>query len=425
VVAISSLAPVSSAGASTSVGFKATFSPGALGDGATATGEFTFNGSDYFGRPEPLRGLVLHLPVGTGGSASGFGTCEVSTLELTGPTGCAPGSSAGPEGGIVSEVAFGSEIVPETAKVLAFFGAGETINFYAQGSSPVSLEFVMTASYRPDAAPYGRVLSINVPALETVPGGAHAIITSLTLTLGSSRRERSTEANSVTIPAECRAGGLDWLTSASFEDTSSTQATYRSPCPTGRALSPLLGQREAIGVVSGEVAVRAKGSTSLVPLTTRGTIPDGSEVDATDGRAVIAAATTVSGQSQSAEVYGGRSLINQDPALGQTDLTLSLPLAGCRRAAGSSSAASLARRRLGPRSRHLWVSEGGGDWGTSGRYVSTSVEGTSWLTEDQCIRSRVKVASGRVRVHDLIRNRSQTLSSGEVYTTGRRFKRRH
>jgi hypothetical protein len=416
----------SSAAGSESVALKAGFSAGSLGDGATATEGFTFAGNEYFGRTEPLSSLAVHLPGGIGGSSSGFATCEVSTLQITGPTGCAPGSSAGPEGALTGEVSFGTEIVPEQVKVLAFFGAGETVNLYAQGSSPVSLEFVMTASYAPDAAPYGRVLSITVPPVETVPGAPRMTITSLTLALGSSRKERGSESHSLTIPTECPVGGFDWLATAGFENATGAQATYRSSCPTGRPTSPLLGQREAIAVVSGDVTVRAKGSSSFVPLAAAGTIPDGSEIDTTDGRAVIAAATTTSGQSQSAEVYGGRSLVHQDRALGQTDLALSLPLSGCPAKSGHrGAAASTTRHRSRPRTRHLWVSEGGGNWSTTGRYVSTSVEGTSWLTHDQCTNSRVTVASGKVKVDDLILNRSRTLSAGETYTARRRHSKRH
>jgi hypothetical protein len=416
----------SSAAGNVSLTFKAGFSPGSLGDPATAKEEFIFAGSEYFGHTEPLSNLTLHLPGGIGGSSSGFGTCEVSTLQVTGPTGCVPGSSAGPEGALIGEVSFGTERVPEKARVLAFFGAGETVNFYVQGSSPVSLEFVMTASYAPDAAPYGRLLNITVPSVETVPGAPHVAITSLILALGSSRTEHRSESHSLTIPTECPVGGFDWLATAGFENATSTETTFRSACPTGRSTSPLLGQREAIAVAAGEVAVRVKGSSSFVPLTSAGTIPDGSEIDATNGRAVIAAATTTSGQSQSAEVYGGRSLVHQDRALGQTDLALSLPLTGCPTKRGHSGATvSTTRHHSQPRARHLWVSEGGGDWSTTGRYVSTSVEGTSWLTQDQCTSSRVTVASGKVKVDDLILNRSRTLSAGESYTARRRHSKRH
>lgn len=69
----------------------------------------------------------------------------------------------------------------------------------------------------------------------------------------------------------------------------------------------------------------------------------------------------------------------------------------------------------GPKSRHLWVSEHGGSWGTNGRCVSTSVEGTRWLTLDECIRSTVQVALGKVNAHDLVKNRNATLSAGKRY----------
>lgn len=426
VITASSLVLSSSAAAAASVSLKAGFSAGGLGDGATATEEFSFSGNEYFGRTEPLSSLVVHLPGGVGGSSSGFATCEASTLQLTGPSGCAPGSSAGPQGSMVGEVAFGSEIVPESAKVLPFFGSGGTVNFYVQGSSPVSLEFIMTATYDPDAPPYGRVLSITVPPVQTVPGAAHMTIASLTLALGASHSQRGSETHSLTIPTDCPEGGFGWLASAGFENGSNAQVSYKSPCPTGRPTSPLLGQREAIAVVAGEVTVRVKGSTSFVALASTSTIPDGSEIDTTNGRVVIAAATPTSGQSRTAEVYGGRSLVHQDPALGQTNLALSLPLSGCPRATGHRSAAgSLARRRTHPKARHLWVSEGGGNWSTTGRYVSTSVEGTSWLTQDQCARSKVRVASGRVEVRDLILKRVRVVSAGHTYTAARRGAKRH
>ena len=79
-----------------------------------------------------------------------------------------------------------------------------------------------------------------------------------------------------------------------------------------------------------------------------------------------------------------------------------------------------AKHRSGPRSRHLWVSESGGKWGTNGRYVSTSVEGTRWLTTDECNQSQVKVATGKVVVDDLVRRKTKTLKAGRLYVAVRR-----
>ena len=188
--------------------------------------------------------------------------------------------------------------------------------------------------------------------------------------------------------------------------------------------SPVLGRRETVSVVSGTVLVRITGTTTFVPLSNAMSIPDGSEVDATKGTAMITAATLRAGQTVSADVTGGRFLIEQDRTPpGETHLILSLPLTGCPRTVLPRGAAA-ARHRVGPRSRHLWVSENGGSWGTNGRYVSTSVEGTRWLTLDQCTRSEVQVTAGRVRVHDIVRNLTKTVSAGHRYTASRARTRR-
>jgi hypothetical protein len=117
-----------------------------------------------------------------------------------------------------------------------------------------------------------------------------------------------------------------------------------------------------------------------------------------------------------AEVYGGRLRIHQDRT-GETHFILSLPLTGCPRAPLPRGGAAMARvqRDSRPKARHLWVSESGGKWGTNGRYVSTSVEGTRWLTTDGCNNSRVKVASGKVLVADLVRRRTRLLRAGKHY----------
>jgi hypothetical protein len=180
---------------------------------------------------------------------------------------------------------------------------------------------------------------------------------------------------------------------------------------------PILGQQQLVSVVSGTVTVRLKGTHTFVALLGVAAIPDGSEVEATNGRVLITAATP-KGTRVTAEVYGGRFRIHQD-ATGETHFILTLPLTGCPRVAlphGSAAAfTSRAKHRSGPRARHLWVSETGGKWGTNGRYVSTSVEGTTWLTLDECTRSDVKVTAGKVNVRDLIRKKAKKLGAGKSY----------
>jgi hypothetical protein len=400
------------------------FSRDEAGEGATLTDSLTIAGSEYHGRPEPLTNLAVHLPAGVGGSTTGFATCTASTLEMTGGQGCPPGSSAGPEGHVTMLVAFGNEFVLESASILSFFGSNNEVELFVAGHTPVALELIMKGTYTADSAPFGQVFDISMPLVETVPGAPDASTTALTLSLGVSSRQGSTEFNSVSVPRECPPGGYPWAADATFDNTTTAEARATSPClPTP---APLLGRRQTVEVTAGVVTVRLKGTNTFVPLTGESTIPDGSELDTTAGRAVVTgASTTPQGAAASAEVYGGRLVIHQESAhAGETHLTLSSPLARCPGIRASHSfarrLASQAKRSSGSKSRHLWVAEQGGSWGTNGRYVSTTVEGTRWLTLDECNRSEVTVASGRVRVHDLIHNVTRILTAGQSYVASRR-----
>jgi hypothetical protein len=407
---------------------KASFS-GDLGEGTTVTDEFGFIGAEYGGHPAPLTNLTVHLPAGVGGTRTGFATCEASTIEMAGIAGCPPGSLAGPETSIGMFVSFGTETVAESGTVQAVFGSGEAVNFFVDATSPVSVEVLMTGTYTVDSAPYSHVLNLAVPQIESVPGALHASITALTLALGAARSEHSSGINSVTAPQECPSGGFGWLANVAFEDGTTTEVSYKGPCLPASNTSPILGQRQTVHVTAGEVTVRRRGTNSFVPLAGASAIPDGSEVDATNGQALITAATAMPGQTKSAEISGGRLLIHQEHAgAGETHLILSRPLTGCpgvRRRRGSAAAlATSARHRSGAKFRKLWVSDNGGNWGTNGRYVSTTVEGTHWLTVDECNQSRVTVTTGKVKVHDLIHNKTKTLTTGESYIAARGSSRR-
>lgn len=93
-------------------------------------------------------------------------------------------------------------------------------------------------------------------------------------------------------------------------------------------------------------------------------IPNGSEVDATDGRVPITVATGHTGRTASAEAYGGVFAFRQTRAAHTlARLALSLPLTGCPRrllTGRSKSRARGAKHRSGSKSRHLWGPESGG-----------------------------------------------------------------
>jgi hypothetical protein len=182
---------------------------------------------------------------------------------------------------------------------------------------------------------------------------------------------------------------------------------------------PVVGQRQTVSPVSGTVLVRLKGSSRFVALSTAGSIPDGSEVEATNGRVIVTVATSTG--TESAEVYGGRFAVEQEhTGSDETRFVLSLPLTGCPRVALPRGSAAAASSKHGPKSRHLWVSEHGGSWGTNGRYVSTTVEGTHWLTLDECSQSEVQVLAGKVKVQNLVSHKTKILTAGQHYTAKRR-----
>jgi IPT/TIG domain len=186
----------------------------------------------------------------------------------------------------------------------------------------------------------------------------------------------------------------------------------------------VLGETVEAGEVSGNVTVRAAGSSTFVTLRRGTTIPDGSEIDATHGSVRITVREP-DGRLVGASVHGGRFRIHQDPD-GETHFILTLALTGCPRTRLPRGAASAAKaRRKRPTARQLWVSERGGYWGTNGRYVSTSVEGTTWLTRDECSRSEVAVTVGRVRVRNLVTHRTRTIGAGGHLTAHAARPHRH
>jgi hypothetical protein len=231
-------------------------------------------------------------------------------------------------------------------------------------------------------------------------------------------------------------------------DRAPSSGAAESPVP-----APVLGHSETLTLIAGTVGVRVAGATKFAPLSGSISVPDESEVEASHGHVRITVATPVAGQTATVEAYDGRFLLHQDPlAPAVTHLTLSQALSNCggaptyshggRRGRGARGAtdrtraapahpgfvppssriavarahgAHLSESARAAKSRHLWASDSGGSWGTSGGYISTTVEGTRWLTTDECHRSRVAVAEGVVLVHDLVHHTTTSVAAGHEY----------
>jgi hypothetical protein len=381
--------------------------------------------------------LLILGPIG-GGKCPALTVGEAFTLVTT--TGSLEGTFAGvPDGGIVGvdcgegyplvRINYTAHTVTATVvpshqlKVSISGGEGEV------SGSGISCNTIGAEPYVcSESLPVGTIVALTAsPLIEYMFSGwsgACAGTGPCSLTMSS---DQTVTANFAPTPATCPSGqtGTPPNCQSPTNNNGAHTSSVQPKAPTGPP-APILGQQQTATASSGTVTVRVNGTSAFVPLSGAASIPDGSEVDTTNGRATITVATPQGGTA-SAEVYGGRFRIHQD-ATGETHFILSLPLTGCPRVVlprGSAAAlAARAKHHSGPTSRHLWVSENGGSWATNGRYVSTSVEGTTWLTLDECTRSQVEVTAGRVLVHDLVHNKTKTVSTGKRYIAAGKSKRR-
>lgn len=222
-----SAAPASAA----TITFTPAFSGGGLGEGATLSAELTFTGTEYDGLVAPPRRVAIHLPAGTSGTSAGFPTCTESTLAQYGVAGCPAGSMAGPSGSIEWLLSFGGERINEKGTVQAVFAAGEHLLLYIDSTAPVAIELVAEATYGADTPPYGRVLELELPLVETVPGAPLASVTALDLELGATRKEGPATVNSVTVPEQCpQSGRFGWASEVTLYEQAPQQTLAETAC---------------------------------------------------------------------------------------------------------------------------------------------------------------------------------------------------
>ncbi|HEV7528752.1 MAG TPA: hypothetical protein VGO29_07640 [Solirubrobacteraceae bacterium] len=222
-------------------------SKGGLGSALEAN--FVITGTGYGATPQnpaggipPLAAVNFFLPAGAKINSAGFPTCSEALLKNTGPTACKK-AVASPVGNALGEVTFGSERVPEEAKLQAFFGPNKGLLFYVQGSSPVSLEFVSSGTYvNSGQAPYGLELKTTVPAIATVPGAALASTKNINVKVGAAIKKGKKLISYGTLPAKCPKGGFPVKAELIFGGSyggerefgipaETVTQTYKAPCP--------------------------------------------------------------------------------------------------------------------------------------------------------------------------------------------------
>jgi hypothetical protein len=64
--------------------------------------------------------------------------------------------------------------------------------------------------------------------------------------------------------------------------------------------------------------------------------------------------------------------------------------------------------------RHLWGA-GSGKFRTKGRFASATLRGTTWLTDDRCDGTLVRVTQGAVSVRDIPRRKTVLVRAPAKY----------
>ena len=98
-------------------------------------------------------------------------------------------SVAGPKGCANGVVSFGTERVSETVSVQPFFAPGGNLEFFADGTSPVSIEFLSKGKVVNSSPPFGPTVLAEVPLVESVPGALDASAKEISVMVGAAYKK--------------------------------------------------------------------------------------------------------------------------------------------------------------------------------------------------------------------------------------------
>lgn len=183
-------------------------------------------------------------------------------------------------------------------------------------------------------------------------------------------------------------------------DTVNANVTSWKPIP-----QPTLGTNMDIQTDSGTVRYRTPSSATFTKLTGVRNVPSGTIIDARRGTVGITSITG-SGQLQSADFYTGIfRAVQPRTASGLTEAQL---FGGNFKVCPRGLRTAKAPQRI----RKLWAS-GAGRFRTKGRFASASIRGTTWLTDDRCDGTLIRVTEGAVQVYALRTTQSVIVRAGK------------
>jgi hypothetical protein len=189
--------------------------------------------------------------------------------------------------------------------------------------------------------------------------------------------------------------------------------------------TPATAKSADVAPVSGKVLVKIPGTHKFVPLTSIKKLPNGTLINATNGKVQITVALP-NGQTQTGVFFGGEFQLEQVKS-GQTTAVLAGgSFKGCpapgpkkrtkpkkkqKKKAIDASAASFSKKHP---VRHLW-SNAHGSFTTKGKYGAAAVRGTEWLTQDQCDGTFFRVTRDEITVTSFKLHKKTNVKQGHSY----------
>jgi hypothetical protein len=144
-------------------------------------------------------------------------------------------------------VVFGSEIVGESAPITIMRAPDQegrlAVLFYAEGTDPVDARIIFPGLLLSSAAPFGGVVNIGVPLVETLPGAPYVSVMRLRSTIGPKKvvyyehvggRTLAYQPLGILLPRRCPRGGFPFAARFAFTDGSRLSAHTSVPCPKRR-----------------------------------------------------------------------------------------------------------------------------------------------------------------------------------------------
>jgi len=221
--------------------------------GGDGTVNFTLtNTNPLGGLPAPMLGpLVVDLPRGLRIATSGFPMCTYATL-AAGPAGCPAGSRVGTGSAEIAADLAGAPFSERATMAVYVTGLDPLrLLFWTHGTSPVEETIIASAALSSARGSFGNALTVDVPAIPTVPGASNASIVSLSTTFSASRRVRVTTRvrtrvhgrritrvtrrtktiDAITLPRTCTSRTMPWAATVAYADGTQATARTTSACP--------------------------------------------------------------------------------------------------------------------------------------------------------------------------------------------------